>query len=295
MRNKPQQPYEPTLYKKIVSEGIFLKHKFEFVMQKYKREFNSVTEKSIPQKEENLYLYAMILRKLCFLFAFCITWINSSCHSPTPKKQDEPKKENVRIFSKPEPVLENESVLPLTAESAIPFLQAYGAKNKETNVRIETPLGSFDIVLFDETPYHRANFIFLTKQGYFDNTYFHRVVPGFIIQGGNSDNLDTGQKRREIGKYLLPPDTKKGFKHHRGAVSMPSSEIENPHKLASPYEFFIVQQSPGAYHLDGNYTVFGKVVRGMDVVDAINALPTDKREWPLRNMRMRVTIVNTKP
>ncbi len=72
---------------------------------------------------------------------------------------------------------------------------------------------------------------------------------------------------------------------------MPSSAIENPHKLASPYEFFIVQQDPGAYHLDGKYTVFGKVIRGMEVVDAINALPIDKREWPLTNMRMRVTIL----
>ena len=112
------------------------------------------------------------------------------------------------------------------------------------------------------------------------------------VQGGNSDNADTGQKRRKIGKYLLPPDTRKGHKHHRGVISMPSSEIENPHKLASPYEFFIVHQSPGAYHLDGSYTVFGKVIRGMEVVDAINALPTDKREWPLTNMRMRITVLN---
>lgn len=195
----------------------------------------------------------------------------------TPKKVEMPKKK---------------SDLPLTDETAIPFLQRYGQENPENKVRIETPLGNFDILLFDKTPYHRANFIFLTKQNYFDGTYFHRVVPNFIIQGGNSDNYDTGQKRRKIGKYLLPPDTRKGFKHHRGVVSMPSSEIENPHKLASPYEFFIVQQSPGAYHLDGNYTPFGKVIRGMDVVDAINALPTDKREWPLTNMRMRITVLN---
>jgi len=91
---------------------------------------------------------------------------------------------------------------------------------------------------------------------------------------------------------LLPPDTRKGYKHHRGVISMPSSEIENPHKLASPYEFFIVHQSPGAYHLDESYTVFGKVVRGMEVVDAINALPTDKRDWPLTNMRLHVTVLN---
>ena len=90
---------------------------------------------------------------------------------------------------------------------------------------------------------------------------------------------------------MLPPDTRKGYKHHRGVISMPSSEIENPHKLASPYEFFIVHQSPGAYHLDGSYTVFGKVIRGMEIVDAINALPTDKREWPLTNMRMQVTVL----
>ena len=76
-------------------------------------------------------------------------------------------------------------------------------------------------------------------------------------------------KRKSIGRYLLPPDTKKGYKHHRGAISMPSSEIENPHKLASPYEFFIVQKKDGAYHLDGNYTVFGKVLEGMEFVDKI--------------------------
>ena len=183
------------------------------------------------------------------------------------------------------------SDLPLSAETAIPFLKAYGEKHPENKVRIKTPLGSFDILLFENTPYHRANFIFLTKQKYFDYTYFHRVVPNFIIQGGNSDNTQTGQKRRKIGKYLLPPDTRKGHKHHRGVISMPSSEIDNPHKLASPYEFFIVNQTPGAYHLDGSYTVFGKVIRGMEVVDAINALPIDKREWPLTNMRMQANVL----
>ena len=137
--------------------------------------------------------------------------------------------------------------------------------------------------MFEETPYHRSNFIYLTKKKYFNDTYFHRVVKGFIIQGGNSDNFDTGKKRGEIGSYLLPPDTKNGFKHHRGVVSMPSSEIDNPHKLASPYEFFIVVQSPGAYHLDGKYTAFGRVIDGMDAVDKINALETDNREWPLKS------------
>ena len=72
---------------------------------------------------------------------------------------------------------------------------------------------------------------------------------------------------------------------------MPSSEIQNPHKLASPYEFFIVQQRPGAYHLDGNYTIFGKVTSGMDVVDEINRQRTDNRETPLTNVFIDIVII----
>ena len=72
---------------------------------------------------------------------------------------------------------------------------------------------------------------------------------------------------------------------------MPSSEIENPYKLASPYEFFIVNQVPGAYHLDGSYTIFGKVTSGMDVVDKINKQRTDNRETPLTNIIMKATII----
>ena len=72
---------------------------------------------------------------------------------------------------------------------------------------------------------------------------------------------------------------------------MPSSEIENPYKLASPYEFFIVQKKDGAYHLDGDYTAFGKVINGMSVVDKIANLKTDKREWPIENVRFKTLII----
>lgn len=179
----------------------------------------------------------------------------------------------------------------LNDENAIPFLFEYGKKNKENKVRITTGYGSIEIELFNDTPYHRANFIYLIKNKYFQGEYFHRVVKDFIIQGGNSDNISTSKKRRKIGRYLLPPDTKKGYKHHRGILSMPSSEIENPYKLASPYEFFIVQKKDGAYHLDKNYTAFGKVIKGMNVVDLISNLETDKREWPLDNVRFNIEII----
>jgi cyclophilin family peptidyl-prolyl cis-trans isomerase len=270
-----------------MSERVLLKHDLVLL-------YKNTKGRLIGIKQENLYLYAMFQHQWKCVFQFLFLAILVSCNTP-----NQPKKVLQTNSTPSTPITQKEvekpkqkSKKPLTDETAIPFLQRYGVENPENKVRVETPLGSFDILLFDKTPYHRANFIFLTKQKYFDGTYFHRVVPDFIIQGGNSDNYDTGKKRRKIGKYLLPPDTRKGYKHHRGVVSMPSSEIENPHKLASPYEFFIVQKSPGAYHLDGSYTPFGKVIRGMDVVDAINALPTDKRDWPITNMRMQITILN---
>ena len=185
-----------------------------------------------------------------------------------------------------------EKVFVLNDQNAIPFLFDYGKNNLENKIRIITNYGNIDIELFEETTYHRANFIFLTKEKYFDGTYFHRVVKDFIIQGGNSDSFEVSKRRQKIGRYLLPPDTKKGFKHHRGILSIPSSDIDNPYKLASPYEFFIVVDRNGAYHLDKNYTPFGKVVKGMDVVDKISDLETDKREWPVDNVKIKVEIID---
>ena len=145
-------------------------------------------------------------RVFILLFSIAFASITLSCNSTSASKSN--KKTVVEIpkpTDKKKVLPAKKSDLPLSAETAIPFLKAYGEKHLENKVRIETPLGSFDVLLFENTPYHRANFIFLTKQKYFNNTYFHRVVPDFIIQGGNSDNTDTGQKRIKIGKYLFPP------------------------------------------------------------------------------------------
>ena len=175
----------------------------------------------------------------------------------------------------------------LDDKSAMEFFLKYDKENPENKVRLTTDFGEIEIELFEETKFHRSNFIYLTKRGYFDDTQFYRVVDNFVIQGGNTDDPEVKRKRKTIGRYLLPKDTQHGFKHHRGVVSMPSSEIANPHKLASPYEFFIVQKADGAYHLDGDYTPFGRVTKGMDVVDEIASQQTDKAEWPLHNIYIR--------
>ncbi|MDO7171704.1 peptidylprolyl isomerase [Mariniflexile sp. AS56] len=181
----------------------------------------------------------------------------------------------------------------LSSKNAMEFFLQYDKVHKENKVRLTTDFGIIDILLFEDTKFHRSNFIFLTKQKYFNGTQFYRVINNFMVQAGNSDDKKTANKRNYIGKYLLPPDTKRGYKHDRGVVSMPSSEIDNPHKLASPYEFFIVQQHGGSHFLDGDYTIFGKVTRGMDVVDKIAAVESDDGDWPQRNIYIRkVEIIN---
>ena len=215
----------------------------------------------------------------------------SCAEHPKKIKSTTKKAEPKQKIAKKELLLE-EPAFYLDEKTAIPFLFEYQQKNKENKVRIITTYGDIDLILFDNTPYHRANFIYLTKLGYFNDTFFHRVVPDFVIQGGNSDHPKTWRKRRKIGRYLLPQDNDKGHKHNRGVISIPSSEEDNPHKLASPFEFFIVQQKGGAYHLDKDFTPFGKVISGMDVVDKICAQPIDGRENPIENIQIKIKIIN---
>tara|TARA_X000000950_G_scaffold279560_1_gene372533 strand:+ start:67 stop:762 length:696 start_codon:yes stop_codon:yes gene_type:complete len=181
--------------------------------------------------------------------------------------------------------LENE--FRLSDDNVMEFFLDYNKTNKENKVRIFTDYGEIDIMLFENTKFHRSNFIYLTKMNYFQNTQFYRVINNFVIQAGNSDNRKISQKRKKIGRYLLPNDLNKGHTHKRGMVSMPSSLVDNPYKMASPFEFFIVQKKDGAHHLDGDYTVFGKVTKGMDTVDKIASRPTDNRDWPIDNIYIK--------
>ncbi|CAM3315699.1 peptidylprolyl isomerase [Zobellia roscoffensis] len=229
----------------------------------------------------------MTIRNSFIVTILPLIFLAACGESPKEKQksivQEEVKKDSVQIDSSEIKKEEKEKFV-LTEENAIDFFFEYQKDLKADKVKITTRFGSFTVQLFDNVPYHKANFIYLTRKGYFNETQFHRVVKNFIIQGGNSDDRKTGRKRSEIGRYLLPPDTRKGHKHHRGVISMPSSEIDNPHMLASPYEFFIVVTKPGSYHLDGEFTPFGKVIEGMDVVDKINSVKIGEGDWPSQNI-----------
>ena len=224
------------------------------------------------------------MRYCLFLFAFLL-----SCQDTKSEKKITLSISETKSVSR-KTVESNEKTEPLfllTDKNVMEFFLEYDKKHKENKVRITTDFGEIDIQLFEATKFHRSNFIYLTKKKYFDNTQFYRVINNYIIQGGNSDDQKTLNKRKKIGRYLLPNDHKKGFKHDRGMVSMPSSAVANPYKMASPFEFFIVQQRGGAHHLDGDYAVFGKVIRGIDVVDKIAAVPTDKGDWPQNNVYIK--------
>lgn len=235
----------------------------------------------------------MKLYKYLLLIFYLITLTTCNSNKNIPKKQyveDEIKSEKI----KQEDLNKNKEVsFKLNDNNVIEFLFEYEKNNKENKVRIYTTEGNIDILLFSNTPYHRANFIYLTKNNYFSETQFYRVIDNFVIQAGNSDDTKISMKRNKIGKYLLPNDFNKGYTHDRGVVSMPSSDIDNPYKLASPFEFFIVQKKDGAKHLDGEYTIFGKVISGMEVVDRIASSPTDNIDWPLNNIYInKVEIIN---
>ena len=229
------------------------------------------------------------------LLLFCIIII-LSCEDKKSeyKNSTTPSLTKTKTIKKKDSVIELKREFPvLTSKNAMDFFLEYEKHNKENKVRIITDFGNIEILLFNKTKFHRANFIFLTKQHYFDNTQFYRVINNFMVQAGNSDTRATVQKRKKIGKYLLPTDTKRGYKHDRGVISMPSGEIDNPYKLASPFEFFIVQQHGGSHFLDGDYTIFGKVTKGMSVIDKIAAVKTDEADWPLQNIYIqKVEIIN---
>ena len=190
---------------------------------------------------------------------------------------------------------------------------------------INTNLGDIVVELYNETPQHRDNFIKLPKSGYLNQSLFHRVIPGFMIQGGDPDSKNA-LPNVELGNggpgYTIPAEFNSKFFHKKGALAaarMPDGV--NPKKESSGSQFYIVEgeaQSAerlalfekklevtfsdeqkqaystvgGTPHLDGSYTVFGQVIEGIDVVSKIAKAKRDQRNRPLTDIVMKVKIIN---
>lgn len=186
---------------------------------------------------------------------------------------------------------------------------------KRKRVVIETDSGRIVMELYDETPKHRDNMIKLVKKGFYDSLLWHRVIPGFVIQGGDPESKHAGPDKMlgdgDVG-YRIPAEINDKFYHVRGALG--AARDNNPEKASSGCQFYIVvgrkfteeeidkaeqrgghkhtaaqreayKKLGGTPHLDGGYTVFGEVVEGMAVVDKIANTAT-KSERPLKDIRM---------
>lgn len=155
-------------------------------------------------------------------------------------------------------------------------------------VRIEMENGGIiDIELYeDKAPITVKNFIKLVNQGFYDGLIFHRVISGFMIQGGDPTATGCGGSDENIKGEFSSNGVKNDISHVRGVISMARSQ--NPNSASS--QFFIMH-ADGKF-LDGQYAAFGKVISGMDVVDEIAGVKTDMRDRPMIDMRMKkVTII----
>ncbi|MBX7050014.1 MAG: peptidylprolyl isomerase [Chitinophagales bacterium] len=199
--------------------------------------------------------------------------------------------------------------------------------NKVYYVNISTTYGDMLVKLYNETPAHRDNFIKLVKEGYYNDLLFHRVIKDFMIQGGDPDSRNAGPNV-QLGaggpNYKIPAEIKPGLYHKKGALAAArQADQVNPSRSSSGSQFYIVQGkrsteaelnnitrgygvnfSPeqkkvyetigGTPFLDGSYTVFGEVVKGLEVIDKIAAVKTMYGDRPAEDVKMKITIAEGK-
>ena len=158
----------------------------------------------------------------------------------------------------------------------------------EPVVVMETNYGTMKIQLYNNTPAHRDNFLKLTKSGFYDGLKFHRVIQGFMIQGGDPLSKDDSTASRwgtgDVG-YTIPAEFVKENRHCKGALAAARlGDMANPRRASSGCQFYIVQSESGCSHLDGQYTVYGQTIEGLDVIDKIAAVSTDPYDRPLESV-----------
>lgn len=151
--------------------------------------------------------------------------------------------------------------------------------------QILTSKGEMLFWLFDETPAHKKSFMKLANENYWDTFTFNRVVKGFVIQGGCPDTPEGFSD----SPYLLKPEFVDGIKHIYGAVG--AGRDDNPEKLSAGCQLYIVHNRDGIPRLDGNYTIFGQVFKGLEVLDTIAAVETDSSDTPLVDIPLNVNVV----
>ncbi len=199
--------------------------------------------------------------------------------APAVEKKTDEKTAPVTKKQKPDEVASAPKQKPAPIREELP-------KKTETLAVIETKFGNIELKFFpDVAPNHVKNFIELAKKGFYDGTTFHRVIPGFMIQGGDPNSKDPDKSRHGMGGPGHTVNAEFNEKpHKRGILSMARSA--NPDSAGS--QFFIC--AADAFFLDRQYTAFGEVVSGMEIVDKIVKQPRDNRDNPIERIEMKVRI-----
>ncbi|MCK5856387.1 MAG: peptidylprolyl isomerase [Bacteroidales bacterium] len=160
-----------------------------------------------------------------------------------------------------------------------------GNETKYGVINIQTNKGDIVLWLYDETPLHKNNFDSLAKAGFYNGLIFHRVIDEFMIQGGDPTGSGSGGPG-----YTIAAEIKSNLKHKYGAVG--AARDNNPEKRSNGSQFYIVEKSSGTPHLNGDYTVFGETIKGLDVVSKIAAVATNSSDKPLNDVVMtKVSVV----
>lgn len=175
-------------------------------------------------------------------------------------------------------------ILVALAASAVFALPSFNA-DKYPVGRIRTDKGEILFYLYPQTPNHQASFIKLAHAHYFDSLTFNRVIKNFVAQGGCPDTPEGFAG----SPYNLAPEFNDSLRHVYGAVG--AGRDDNPQKLSAGCQLYIVANKNGLARLDGNYTVYGQVIQGMDVVETIVSVPTDSTDAPLVPIKLHVDVV----
>jgi len=162
---------------------------------------------------------------------------------------------------------------------------------KEDIVQISTTYGDMYIWLYKATPLHRDNFLKLAKEGYYNNTTFHRIISDFMIQGGDPNSKDTDPNNDGQGGpgYTIPAEIRDSIKHERGALG--AARTNNPTKASSGSQFYICHSTSGTAQLNNNYTVFGMVMKGQNVIDSVVIQPKNANDRPDTDIKMQVKVL----
>jgi cyclophilin family peptidyl-prolyl cis-trans isomerase len=167
---------------------------------------------------------------------------------------------------------------------------------KDYLVTITTGQGIIRLVLFEDTPKHRENFLKLVKDKFYDGTTFHRVIDDFMIQGGDPNTKDSDPNNDGGGNpgYTIPAEILPHHSHVYGALAAARmGDQMNPKRESSGSQFYLVENHGGVPFLDNQYTVYGQVIDGLAVIDKIAKMPKDYRDRPTEEVKMTVTAKKT--